>query len=476
MANPFVTRRTLLRGAAGAAVALPLLEAMQIGRPRRLALAAAAIPKRYVVLYGGLSTRKDTGKDDPTVPLQVGAGYTAPLALQPLVDLGLKDQVTVVSGLRIPSSGDDSNVEPGGKGTGFHFATMAPQCSGTKSGKTAPLTTRPTAPSSDVLVHKAIGGDTEHLVYRVQVADYVNGSTSTSGGASRFTFREVSPGKVEGVDPVFNPYSAYKSLFSDLKVVSSDPAAAAQADYMFRQRKSVLDLVRQSTESLLLRLGPSDRRVLDQHFTEIRALEGRLRPFSPSGTCAPAKDPGDRFRAIGGGWSGETERGEILADLVGTAFACNRARVASFMITFWKSYLARFHINGMEGGDVHSCTHGKATYEQHAKAVAWHVRYLGLIVKKLRDAKEVDGSSVLDHSALVMMWEGGHSGKIGSEGSHSTANMTYLVAGGAGRLKRGHHIIAKDVHPAKVTIAAMKAVRGPTKLGDIEGPLTALFG
>jgi hypothetical protein len=475
MANRDITRRTLLRGAGGAAVALPVLEVMALG-VRRPAQAAAAIPKRYVVLYGGLSTRKDTGKDDPTVPSQVGPGYAAPLALQPLVELGVKDHVTVVSGLRIPSSGDDTNVAPGGRGTGFHFNTMAPQCSGTKSGKGAPLTTKPTASSSDFLVHKAIGGDTEHLMYRVQVAGYVNGSTSTTGDTGRMSFNEVSPGKVVGVDPLFNPYSAYKSLFSDFKVAISDPAAAAQLDYLFRQRKSVLDLVRRGAESLLPRLGASDRRTLEQHFTELRALETRLQPFVPSGACAPPRDPGDRFGQIGVGWNNETERGEILADLLGTAFACNRARVASFMVTFWKSYLARFHINGMDGGDVHACTHGKATYEQHAKAVAWHVRFLGLIVRRLRDAKELDGSSVLDHSALVMMWEGGHSGTIGSEGAHSTANMTYLVAGGAGGLRRGHHIVAKDAHPAKVTIAAMKAVGGPTRLGDISGELPQLFG
>ncbi|HSP18207.1 MAG TPA: hypothetical protein VLQ79_01735 [Myxococcaceae bacterium] len=68
-----LSRRTLLRGAGGVAVGLPLLEAMLDGRPAR---AQTAAPRRYLVVFDGQSLGGDGDPlDSDLVPDAVGPGY-----------------------------------------------------------------------------------------------------------------------------------------------------------------------------------------------------------------------------------------------------------------------------------------------------------------------------------------------------------------------------------------------------------------
>jgi hypothetical protein len=52
--------------------------------------------------------------------------------------------------------------------------------------------------------------------------------------------------------------------------------------------------------------------------------------------------------------------------------------------------------------------------------------------------------------------------------------MSALIAGHAGGLKQGQHVVAKDVHPASVVITAMNAVGVPGGLGEVTGGISAL--
>ena len=97
-----LSRRTLLRGAGGAAISLPLLEIMFDSRGKLYAQSAAT-PKRYVVCFGGQSLG---GDGDPVhndyVPTTVGANYDLKSALAPLQPV--QADVSVVSGLSIPTA------------------------------------------------------------------------------------------------------------------------------------------------------------------------------------------------------------------------------------------------------------------------------------------------------------------------------------------------------------------------------------
>jgi len=113
-----------------------------------------------------------------------------------------------------------------------------------------------------------------------------------------------------------------------------------------------------------------------------------------------------------------------------------------------------------------------------SKTIAWHMKHFAYLVAKMKATPE-GGASLLDSSAIVMLHDGGHGldPSSGSEDSaHSTENMACLIAGGAGGLKPGQHVVAKDKHPANVLITAMNAVGVPTDtLGEVSGTIPALL-
>jgi hypothetical protein len=68
---------------------------------------------------------------------------------------------------------------------------------------------------------------------------------------------------------------------------------------------------------------------------------------------------------------------------------------------------------------------------------------------------------------------------VKNNSAHSTYNMCMLIAGGAGGLKQGHHVVAPRGldHPANVLITLMHAVGVPAgQLGEISGAIPALLG
>ena len=102
-----VSRRACLRGG-GAAVGLPLLEAMLPGVQRARAAGASA-PKRLVffVFANGTSDtsltkhvdRSVEGKPGTFWPKTLGTGFEPTPILQPLIDLGLRNEIMVIRDL-----------------------------------------------------------------------------------------------------------------------------------------------------------------------------------------------------------------------------------------------------------------------------------------------------------------------------------------------------------------------------------------
>src|SRR5688572_25692893 len=107
-----LNRRALLRGLGGIAIALPALEIMLDGKSSS-AQTPPGPPRRYVVCFGGQSLG---GDDDPLdndyVPNTVGPDYDLKSALAPLV--GVKNEISVVSGLRIPTASESGGMVPAG--------------------------------------------------------------------------------------------------------------------------------------------------------------------------------------------------------------------------------------------------------------------------------------------------------------------------------------------------------------------------
>lgn len=487
-------RRTFLRGLGGVALALPTLEIML--DPHGQALAGGGpLPLRYLVCFGGFSLVTDgTPLGHDYVPATTGPGYALGACLAPLATRGVDDLISVVSGLSIPSQtaeGEDAPIPPGGRTIHFH-AHVNPVVSGMRSVPWTGLNTHidtVTAPSSDQLVADALGGDTAFpsLVYRAQALLY--SAFSYPKNRDSISYRRNGNGHIEQVVPVVSPRQAYDSLF--LGFIPDDPVEAAAKALELDRRRSVLDLVDRRMGGLVDRLGASDRARLERHFDELRALEGRLDATDPDvgGECQQLPDPGDdpplgsepvgedNFE-VNAGYSGEDTRLRLLCDLMHMAFTCDLTRVGSLMFTMFQSFMNVDPITGHPFG-LHDISHN-GNAPALTDVITWHVDHFAYLVAKLHATPEGAGT-LLDNCAVLLLNEAG--GGVAFESglpwtAHSTDNMAVLVAGGAGGLRQGEHIVAPAGldHPGNVIVTAMHAVGVEEDFGEVSGVIPELLG
>jgi len=475
-------RRSFLRGSAGALLALPALEIMA---PVRARAGGGTIPPRFLVAFGGSSLGRGvpggTESIDRFVPTTIGADYDLPLALASLAEHGVAGHVSVISGLETPW-GPDGAVPPAGRFPMMHHSCYGPLLCGVRASAFVPVA----GPTSDQLVADAIGDDTpvHVMTYRVQAEAYGMG---TSPSESRMSYRIGVSGELEPVTPKVSPQLVFQELFSGFAPPGEDPAVAAAAELVRRRRISMLDLVADDAEALAQRLGREDRIRMEQHLDRVRDLEQRIEGFGTGmvgeGCHVPA-DPG-ADPAIGTqAWSDEDTRARLLCDMIHMAFTCDISRAGSLMFTFAQSGINLSTIVG-ESVSLHDLGHSAdvpgqplARVEQMAAALGWHVGHFARLVALLRDTQEIDGSSLLDHCALVLVFEGGHGldGQTGATQSvHSTQNMAALVAGGAGGMLQGRHIVTAQAHPASVVLTAMHAVGVQGSLGEVDVDIPQLF-
>jgi hypothetical protein len=310
------------------------------------------------------------------------------------------------------------------------------------------------------------------------------------------SWKRASDGSLLPHDPIVSPRVAYESLFGSF--VPPDPAGRSRVRRALEERRSVLDLVGGDIATLLPQLTASDRQRMERHFEEIRGLERRLEPYTGGAgrplcrvPAPPAADPpiGGAIKAYKGegmtyttteGYSGEDTRADVLTDLISIAFACDLSRVASYMITEWKCYMNMFQVAGWKS-DMHELTHFAAgkKLEAVSDSVAWCVKQWARLVAKLKKLPEPDGTSILDHTAMVLFFEGGHGWDpegVRKQSPHSTENMAVLLAGHAGGL-RARHVPAPRRHPASAILTAMNAVGVQADaLGEVKGNIAELLG
>jgi hypothetical protein len=491
-----LSRRAALKGLGGFTLGLPLLECMLDGKD---AWAQAAPPKRYLVFFDGQSLGGDDDTvDSELVPNTVGANYDLKTATQPLG--ALASEVSIISGLKIPWAGENGGVVPaGGRPDPHHVQSLSPLLCGVRS---VTGTTRCEGPTSDQIVASAIAGNTtfKSLQYRVQADWYL----SVSAPYGRDIISYSAGGNAGAMPAEISPQQAFRSLFGTFTPPGVDPAAAAAFDFNLRQRRSVLDLVVGHTATLVPKLGKADQQRLQRHLDELRALEMRVAATPPPQTslCVKPMDPGadpaigtaqpyDMTSMSNGysqndGYSGEDQRAGVFCDLIHMAMCCDLTRVVSLQMTMFQSHMNMFSIvcpgqTTPLATDLHELGHGGApgsATHNVSLGIAWHMKWYAYLINKFKSTPEGSGT-MLDNVAMPMLFEGGHgqdpeAGKMNS--SHSTENMAVLLAGRAGGLKPGKHVVKTGMHPGNVLISAMNAVgyTGNT-LGEVTGAIPELF-
>jgi Protein of unknown function (DUF1552) len=473
-------RRSVLRGLGGVAMGLPFLECMFDSKKAR----AQGLPRRFALLYGGVST----GCAQPIQfdPADYGTSFTTTVGTASLNGEhgDLRADVSLVTGLRIPYASTDiaSDAPPAGRVAIFHDTTRGPLVTGMRASSQDHVG----GPSADWLLAPLLGNNP--LIMRAQVEPYRSGE-----GRGRISYRD-NDGVLLGQDPYISPRQVWQSLFQRLT-----PTA-------IERDKSVMDLVRDSTNRLRNRLGAGDRRRLELHFEALRELELRVDAVFPptTGTCQRPVDPGEdpavvrevdevigpnddgRYRNIGFGR--EDLRARMMADFIHMAFACGVENNVSFQLTFGQSFMNSNFVTGLNT-DMHQLSHGSGAIEgvedsipvNHAKSVNWHVDTFAYLAAKLKGTVEGDGT-LLDHTAMALLFEGGWGyspesgrGSNARPSSHSSENMSVVVAGRAGGLRPQGHIRSEGAHPAQALLSCMRGVGYEGSLGEVDNELTDLF-
>jgi hypothetical protein len=414
-----LSRRTLLRGAAGVALGLPLLDAM---RPRAARAQAAMTPRRILFAFQAngdeIATRFTTVGETNFV----FGEFLAPL--EPYrQDLLLLNKLDKKFG-KLPSGSVADNHEQGG-------SSLAPWPSGSGSypiggaDTTIGFVLGPSADRSigDMVLAKNPSLPYRHLVYRV-------------GGKGNDIWNlhsHAGPvGTQNPIPPETDPYAAYARIFM---FNATDAAAQAALQKRILKKQSALDLVLAEANTLSGKVGTRDKAKLDLHMTSLRDIERTLQGMT--GTPVPAMGckaadlgtPVDPYKD-----ANHMVVGELFFRISALAFACDLTRVVQFN---WSGNTSnRIYANlGMTEGH-HDISHQNAT-DAFAKIRTIHKHLWTQNLKLYETLKGTpDGDGTLWDKTLVVHWN-----ELAQGDTHAINNSLVVFAGKADNaFRRGRYL------------------------------------
>jgi hypothetical protein len=403
----FISRRTVLRGA-GAAIALPFLEAM-VPAFTPTARTAANPLKRFGAVFVPLGERPGYW-----TPAKVGKDFEFTPILKPLEPF--RDSITVVSELCDPLDG--------------HAVTVAAWLSGSIPFRTIAENVRAGATIDQVIASK-IGQDTPLPSLELATEDFtgwIGGCDTAYSCAYMNTISWKTP--TTPLPMEINPRVVFERLFGR-------PGTRAQRIERMQEDRSILDSVREDVADLQKRLGSKDRARLSEYLDHVREIEERIQKAEQQGvTRVTAPDA-----PIGIPESFE-EHAMLMYDLAAVAYEANITRV----ITYMKSRDAsqRVYPNIGVNEPHHAMSHHGNNPEKLAGLVKLNTYHLSLFSRFLEKLQSIpDGNgSLLDHS-LILYGSG-----MSESDTHSRLNVPTLLAGGAaGQMKGNRHLQAAKETP-----------------------------
>jgi uncharacterized protein DUF1552 len=406
-----LSRRTLLRGLGGAAIALPWLEAMEDRRA-----SAATVPPRLIMMFSANGSLFDRFVPNTDAAGNITSMKPMHAPLEPF-----KSKLLVLGGVDMMSC-EKQSTNYGGKidvGHGLSRRHMLTGMAAIEDGSGEGL---PGGPSIDQAIAQQVGGTTKfrsiELGVQVVEAPMVSSAARTI------------------VQPLNDPKKAFAMLFAGVDASGGvDPAAAR----LQKRRRSVLDYVQADYTNLRGKVSAADAARLDTHLESIRQVERTLAIAAPtvSGTCAPPDPsawPADKSK---GNVAGPNEDfvpiGYAQMDLLAAAIGCNLTRVATLQWGGTGVYAP--YLGDTFKTDHHTLSHNDQSAPGSPIEVIqnWYAKHFAYLLGKL-DAMPEGNGTVLDNTAVVWFSEI-------AQGSHEHYDMPIVIAGGAGgAFKTGRYV------------------------------------
>lgn len=434
MSDQTCSRRAFLRGA-GAAVALPWLEANPVpGVRRRRWPARADAPVRVAVLFSGngFHSREWWAR---------GAGAQLELGqvLAPLADL--RERLVLVRGLFNAEAlkGNIHSSQTGNLLSGAPLAAGGEIRSGTSFDQVlAQRFGRATKVPSLVLGCEK-SNPTVHKNYSMIYSSHISWSSPTA------------PTPLE-----IYPALAFDRLFED----GSD-----------RGDRSVLDAVLADAGDLRRRLGTTDQQKLDEYLESVREVERRIdgagRRDELQGWRPASREP-DRPRPADGLPQDIAEHMRLMCDIVVLALQTDTTRFATLKLNNDHSSL-RFPNLGVDAMIHHLLSHSDSA--DWLKVNQFFVAQVGYLARRLAAIQE-GPRSLLDNTVLLYL-------SSMRTGNHDADDLPVLLLGGAGGRLQGGRSLDYREQPQRqlcrlfLSLMAMAGLELP-QFGDATQPLTEL--
>jgi hypothetical protein len=380
-----LSRRHLLKGA-GVALGLPFLDVML---PRAMA-AASTTPRRLFAICNNLGLLRQH-----FVPEGTGPEYKASPYLQFLQPH--RHDFSVFSGVSHP------NVD-GGHPADVCFLTCAPHPgSGTFRN----------AVSLDQHIAERLGTLTRFPSLTLAVNSRTRSLSWTGTGVA--------------IPPEDKAAEVFRQLF-----VQGTPAQIEAQIRKLDTGQSILDAVAEHARALERAAGPRDQERLDQYFTSIRSLEGRLqaargweRKPKPVVKAPVPVDPD--------GPSAYFDKVRVMYDLARLVFQTDSTRAITLML----DSVSTPAVEGL--GDIkitegyHNLSHhGRSEDKLHQLEALdrQHMKLLAQLYQDFHSTPEAP-TSLLDRTMIL------YGSNFGDANAHLCTNMPILLAGGG--FKHGHH-------------------------------------
>jgi len=433
-----LSRRTLLRGA-GAALGLPLLDAMIPAGTALAQTAAAPAPKLgfFYFPHGAIM--------DKWTPAETGRNFSMTPVLEPLA--GFREQMTIVSNLRNTAA----------EGAGVHATSP-----GTWLSCASPFSADASDPnygiSADQIAAQSLGQDTPFpsLELCTEVKPSSAGACDAilgCGYGSTISFRA----RTQPLPMEHNPRKLYFRLFGQ-----GDTAMARES--IMKQKYSLLDLVSESASTLTGKLGSSDQQRMEEYLESVRDVERQVQKLGEQDLTGV--DIPDAPLGVPANWE---EHINLMFDLVALAYEAQLSKVVAMMISAEVSMLTYNQIGISDA--YHPLSHHRYVQDKMDKCAVvqtYHSRIFARFLERLRNTADGDGS-LLDHSILLF------GSNMSDSNAHNADPLPSAVFGsGYGRIRGGQHLSYAHNTPHANLILTMLERAGVShleKLGNSTGIL-----
>ncbi len=404
-----ISRRTILRGA-GAALALPLLDAM-LPAATAMAQTAAKGKPRFVGLFvpHGMAPGY-------WVPNKEGTGFDFPFNFKPLEPL--REHVTILSGLHSRSA----EPPPGVTGAD-HWVAAAFLCAD-KPKKTAGADVR-AGTTIDQIIAQKIGQ--ENLMPSMQLAVEDPGANSSNCGEGYSCTYTNTISWATPTNPLpmeLNPQIVFERMFGD-------GSTAEERAYRRSRDRSILDSITGSLSRMSKDFSSEDRHRLDQYTTDVREIERRLQIAMKASTVAPTDMP----VPVGVPQTFD-EHIKLQFDLLALAFEADITRVGTLL--FARDLTGRTY---PECEAPTASFHGVSHHGEDPRRIAdlskinqYHIKMVAHLASKLANTRDGD-STLLDQSLIL------YGSNMGNSNQHLHYDVPHVLIGGAnGKMQGGRHL------------------------------------